>query len=325
MENIVKILKISNIGLFKNYTNPNNNDFSKNNFMYGENASGKSTLSQLFELFENEKVENIEMKKTIGETGNIEVEIKSKNGDSLKLSNGVITNNSGYKIKVFNSHFISENVYNGSNLEFRRFYGTINENIKNDIVGKLKIKENALKIEIQLIQNEVESIKRNIESYLNLKITDLNRKYNSKLGSSILTLENIFKNVKLKYKYKEKLEIVNKLEEELNVLKENENERINILNEDYNLYSNNNFKEIVEILKTKTEKLEEDFIAVMKERIKKYTEEWLEAGYDFIENNDLKNCPLCDSNLSENNIVENYRKYFKDKSTIIKNQIDKMI
>lgn len=61
---IKKVNKISNIGVFSNYEN-NDLEFKKINLIYGNNSSGKSTLSDIFKDFSELSINRLTSRETI--------------------------------------------------------------------------------------------------------------------------------------------------------------------------------------------------------------------------------------------------------------------
>lgn len=96
---IKNISKLSEFGIFKNYTNAHSKDFGKYNLFYGWNGSGKSTISSLFRCIENQQ--NSE------KFPSAEFLINIENDLTITQNN---LNNSNLKIYTFNQDFINENI-----------------------------------------------------------------------------------------------------------------------------------------------------------------------------------------------------------------------
>lgn len=101
---IQKILRIKNIGVFRNYSwnTAKTSDFSKFNAIYGWNGSGKSTLSRLFACLEN------------GTPGSLELNDDSSclfdtdRGNQLIAKDNIPEANKN--IQVFNEDFVADNL-----------------------------------------------------------------------------------------------------------------------------------------------------------------------------------------------------------------------
>ena len=95
-------IDISKFGLYKNYywnaEIGNNETFRRLNIIYGRNYSGKTTLSRMFKCVEDSCLH------------------KNYNGCdfSITLSDGTVLTNlqlrSNYKVRVYNTDFINENL-----------------------------------------------------------------------------------------------------------------------------------------------------------------------------------------------------------------------
>lgn len=95
-----------NLPLGKEYWN---GQLDKVNMFYAENGSGKTTLSLLFQSLSGD--DNLLSKKlSFNSNGNIQVKLISDENKELKYENGN-WNTHLNTIKVFNSHFIEDNVY----------------------------------------------------------------------------------------------------------------------------------------------------------------------------------------------------------------------
>src|SRR5690554_4545782 len=93
---IKKILKIKNLGIFKDYRcNPDLPEFKRYNLVYGWNGSGKTTLSQLFTSLETGKSE-------------MHPDLEYK----IETTEGELTQKIPYdkKIRVFNRDYVSDNI-----------------------------------------------------------------------------------------------------------------------------------------------------------------------------------------------------------------------
>lgn len=104
---IKKINHIKNFGVFNAYRRSGNmQDFEKVNIIYGWNYSGKTTISRVFQCFENCKLKE--------HYPQAEFELEDFEGNKGNQSNLNINN---LAIKVFNSDFIKDNIH----LEGERF------------------------------------------------------------------------------------------------------------------------------------------------------------------------------------------------------------
>jgi wobble nucleotide-excising tRNase len=137
---IKKILKLKNVGLYALEPISNckdwNGEFRKNTIIYGENGTGKTTLSLLFTSLKGNN-EILREKSTIGTDGVQEVSILSQDNTKYRYENSAWQNHLT-DIEIFDTHFIEDNVYIGSSLS-----DSNQSNLFDIVVGKkgLEIQE----------------------------------------------------------------------------------------------------------------------------------------------------------------------------------------
>lgn len=200
---IKKILKLKNVGLYAPTPNSTcgdwNGEFFKNTIIYGENGTGKTTLSLLFTSLKGSN-EILSEKSTIGTDGIQEVTILLKDDTVYKYKNCAWENHFT-NIEIFDVHFIEDNVYIGSSLpdsnqgnlfniivdkkglkilkELENYY----EN-KRDWSKRKKFLQDRLSTELELPDEVIKDIKKQIE-HANFEIgcfTNAIKYTNSELG-----------------------------------------------------------------------------------------------------------------------------------------------
>ena len=98
---IKKINHINKFGVFNSYRRSGEiQDFSKVNIIYGWNYSGKTTLSRIFQCFENKKLNS--------HYPDAEFELENYDG---KKGNQVNLSIDNQEIRVFNSDFVRDNIH----------------------------------------------------------------------------------------------------------------------------------------------------------------------------------------------------------------------
>lgn len=153
---IKKILKISGVGKFKNFSS-NHDDltFRENTIIFGFNTYGKSTLTTIFRSLKKSDQKYIEGKRTFGHEGAIVVDILDDSNKHLTLANGNWKNES---ISIFDNQFVHNSVFIGDEIDHKHksnLYGVfIGEEI-NTKVQQLK----ALKDEQSELEKERDKIK----------------------------------------------------------------------------------------------------------------------------------------------------------------------
>lgn len=102
---MIKKIDITRFGLFQNYqwdkTIGKNEDFRRLNIIYGRNYSGKTTLARIFKCLEDKKLHNNYADGTFT--------ISFFDGKSI-LQSGLETLEIDYKIRVYNTDFVRENL-----------------------------------------------------------------------------------------------------------------------------------------------------------------------------------------------------------------------
>lgn len=119
---IKKIAQIKNVGVFKNHSD-NNIEYQDINFIYANNASGKTTLVDILKDLSEDKNERIQKRKTIPSSGEQFIRIVAKDNSlnsseqNINYQNSVWSNNllQG-RVLVFDTSFIANNIFNGLDL-----------------------------------------------------------------------------------------------------------------------------------------------------------------------------------------------------------------
>ncbi|NLC76211.1 MAG: AAA family ATPase [Clostridia bacterium] len=114
---IDKLLAVKNVGIFDNLridTDTWNKEFKKLNLIYAENGQGKTTLSVIFQSIKKGKPELLIGRKTLGVTGEQKIKLISGNRQIIFENNA--WNELIPDIEIFNSRFITENVYVGDTI-----------------------------------------------------------------------------------------------------------------------------------------------------------------------------------------------------------------
>lgn len=102
---IKRINRIKNFGVFQDYRRSGNiRDFEEKNIIYGWNYSGKTTLSRLISYLDKDTI--IE-----DDYSNLEFEVELCDGTIINNNNRAL---SPLHVRVFNSDFVRENLYIGS-------------------------------------------------------------------------------------------------------------------------------------------------------------------------------------------------------------------
>lgn len=116
---INKIIKISGLGKFKDFTSNGNDDlkFLKKTIIFGFNTYGKSTLTTIFRSLKNSEQKYLLGKKNFSHTGDIVIDILDGNNQHLTLANG---NWSNPNIVIFDNYFIHNAVFVGDEIDHKQ-------------------------------------------------------------------------------------------------------------------------------------------------------------------------------------------------------------
>ncbi len=320
---INKIIHLNEIGIFKSFKwDKNVLEFSKINIILGYNGTGKSTLSNIFNLFSTKREDdNDELLKNLvnDQDSSIELLINKK---KIKYKPSCQKED----IYVFNSEFVKEHIFDGTQANLKEFDSSVvtqsqltNPEIKKiaDEINSLSQKNSEIasnKISIEKIFDEIKS-KYSIE--LNTRIIgtrmptlDINNL--PKTGKNPKDLREELNRTFEKYDIAEKQ---NDLKNDIETLKNLVIEKINL-----------NFNEIKELL---LKNISKDLGEKIKNKIDNFSEftpeystlnEWFEDGYKFFchltetENKNYPKCPLCDSDIKLviNKLIEEYQAFFNN-------------
>lgn len=114
-----RIQKILYIGRFVNCVCPGR-EFRKETIIFGYNAQGKSTLTEVLRSIQSGNNNILIGRKTFGATGNkyIEIDFDNNGSNDKYIFQNRTWNKTHPNILIFDSKFISENVFSGENVTF---------------------------------------------------------------------------------------------------------------------------------------------------------------------------------------------------------------
>jgi wobble nucleotide-excising tRNase len=321
-----KIAKIKRLGVFEDYSWKCSEDFKDINIFFGFNGSGKSILSNLFNLLARNENFPREKKSLLFEdlkrSNDAILRMSHSNGENLSYPQTGEQNNKN--IFVFNTNFITEHVFDGQIGRIKKF------NIAETVLEDPEIKK--INLEIESITKEKEKNETDQQELLN-KFVVLKQAYNSRFRESFpnknLRIPNFPDISEIPQETKSQLEkeLVQKaaeyklsekqsdLEKDIKSFSEIELESITI-----------DFKVLDEIL---TKSAKEAVSETLKLKITNYQESidaedansiepWFKLGQSLLELSaqiPQKKCPLCDSDITArfNNIITDFSDYFDKK------------
>ena len=127
-----RVQKILNIGRFADCRTPGC-EFSGETIIFGYNTQGKSTFTAILRSIQPGNGGLLIGRKTFGSTGakNIEIDFEENNANDKYIFQNRLWNKSNPNILIFDSKFISENVFDGENITFEQ-----QKSLNTVIIGK---------------------------------------------------------------------------------------------------------------------------------------------------------------------------------------------
>ncbi|WP_336789098.1 hypothetical protein [Paenibacillus sp. MMO-177] len=107
---IKKIVSIKNTGKFKACTPKGDIQFNKLSILYSENGRGKTTLSNIFRSLSEQDPQLVIGRKTLGSNGGQSIDILTDKG-LIKYKDNQWSNKTDFEFEIFDSLFVSQNVY----------------------------------------------------------------------------------------------------------------------------------------------------------------------------------------------------------------------
>ncbi len=331
MVGITRIAKIQNLGIFSNFTWPNEPqelDFQKINLIYGYNGSGKTMLSNVISLFSND-LDELDQKRIAqnmaSDSGKDVFAEMQCDGKVIKYPQDRC------KVFVFNSSFVADHVYYGSNEKIRRFKNSVitKEQLANLTVRKYSeeikdetTRKDTIKIYRQELVTLAEEIKKSLSTTWNANINgsrlpqglNLNNCPSTPPKESEEDLNKALEDQFSKYKITKDQGQLEKDIAFLNQISGVDLKFPDALNKTLQ-------KSIAESARVKVQDKIEDF----KDHALKHTtaQNWFEDGSSLLKHNkDNGTCPLCDSALLNiDEIIASYDAFFNDDLEALKMEI----
>ncbi|WP_454975621.1 AAA family ATPase [Capnocytophaga bilenii] len=295
---IQKIEKIKNIGNYQDYVASGDVTLKKINLIYAENGAGKTTLARILHSVSVNAPEIISNHKRINATTEPEVQIKDDKGGVLNF-NANHWDRCESNIAVFDTHFVSENIYTGFyiNSEHRKqLYKFVLGSIGVDIANKIE----RVKLIIDNINNEKSKLASQIK--IHSKNQDVDK------VCSLKPLQRI------DYLIKEK-------KQELKIAQDN---TVILKQSSLPLFPQFPFavnpEEIKLALGFSVDGISKEYLDIVKHHLNKFDtkgsmgmEQWLYTGIQIITKDNKKECPFCGNNLDGIKLIEGYNQFFSNK------------
>jgi len=309
---ISKFIKIKNIGRFRDFSASGDITFGKVNIIYGENSTGKTTLTSLIRSLISNKSDLVLERKTFSSTDEQYVELLF-NGKVFKFQNSSWNNcDIDLNIEIFDEFFINENIYTGLDI--------LSEHQK--YLYQFAIGEEGI-----ALAREIEKIKKDLQTN---KHPDLNS-----LKQQIQRLIEKYFEVEEFVNLNEDKEIDKKIEEknrEISVAEaSNEIREKELLKEIQPLSLPFDLGTIKHLLEKSLTTISEEALQKVTQHISKLgnvlkedTETWLHQGLLCVENIKDNSCPFCQRDITTaESTIKSYQQYFNEDYRKLKGDIDK--
>lgn len=302
---IDKLLTLKNIGIFnelkidRNYWNT---EFKKNNLIYAENGQGKTTLSVIFESLSKGNAELLIGRKTLGATGKQTIEFMSEK-KKIKYENGIWSQQMS-NIEIFNARFVTENLYMGDTINSEQ-----KRNLQSFVLGAEGInlinQINSFDEKIKVVQSEIKSGEKILSTHIGKTIK-------IEAFIDLPQIENIDEQIK-------QLEITLKnLEQSEEIAKHPELADLGFELPKPSIIS--------QLLVKSYDDISKEAEILVSEHVKglnnKDAESWVNQGLKMTSND---KCPFCASDVSNNELIQAYKKYFNQKYNEYKNTVTSQI
>ena len=310
---INKFRKIQNVGKFSDFnysgTIHGNINFNKVNIIYGENGTGKTTLTSIIRSLTKNDPDLISCRKTFGNVGEPHIEILCGT-TSLKVfqSNRWDGNLDG--IEIFDVFFINENVYTGLEILSEHKKG-----LYQFVIGEEGVS----------IVNEINTIKNEIE--------EENKNLKGQKDKIYLITEDLFQReefIKLEKdeNIKEKLD---SKKQEIETAKASPEIQIkSSLNRLHSLELSIDLETLKELLQKSIKNISTDFLEIVEKHKQKLSlvlgkeaEQWLKKGLSCSQDG---KCPFCQRDLAEvKTLITAYEQYFNEEYNKLKQSVDENV
>lgn len=321
---IKKIEEITKLGIFDSYHWKCSKEFNRYNICFGFNGSGKSTVSNFFNLIASNGIFTQDQKDELFK------DLKTSENDSIvkfqnNLSYPIKPNQDNKKIYVFNSNFIANHVYDGTIGKMTKF------NVAETVLEDPTIKKIDTDIDIKTIDKKnKEADNKAIEDKFKELKTTYNLVYREhfpnrqlRTGNTIPEITELSSNTKIEIESSISQKIAEyKLSEKQAEL---ESDIVNISQLSFNKIN----IDLAELSRLLDQSAKENATDNLKERIQLYQKEigeeksnkiepWFELGESLLTISKTKSqniCPLCKTDLTNSidSLVEEFADYF-DKS-----------
>lgn len=294
---IKKIISLSNIGRFENYTAAGDVEFRKLCLIYGGNGKGKSTITALCRSLKYNDPIIVKERITLGAKNPPSAEIKLDTNQAIFKDGNWSADEPN--IEIFDATFVNENVFSGETVEHdhkRNFYRFV--------VGEQGV-SSTIKVE------EIDGKIRTINSEIAKKELEIKNKIVGQMDlKEFLGLSKIDNVDELISQRESELSSAKKSKE---IIEKDDLQKISLpsIPDEFKVLLGKTISTISAEAETKT-----------KEHIKSCLNEkgeyWIQNGLGYIKDN---KCPFCGQPIEDRNLIEAYQGYFNESYINLKSEI----
>lgn len=294
---IQKIELIKNIGNYENYVATGDVTLKKMNLIYAENGAGKTTLARiLYSLGTNDSTAITQRKRINADT---EPEVYIKDANHQFKFNNLRWNRNNNNISVFDTYFVSENIYTGFQIgsdQRKHLYKFVLGNTGVEIANKIE----RVKKLIENKNDEIEHLAKCIQ--IKSKCNDIDRFF--KLNE-IENIDNLIESKSKELAIAQNSNII--LKQPLlpsfpycpiNIDTEN-------LKRVLSISINSIGKEYIDNVKSHINNLESNGI--------KRSAQWIYTGFQAMKTFENKVCPFCGNSIEGIKLIEGYNQFFSER------------
>lgn len=301
---IQKVIEIKNVGKFRNYSAAGDLTFSDFCVIYGENGKGKTTFSTILRSLKTGDTSLLHEKKTTTSSDPISIKLLLENNQVAEFNESLNNwNVLNQDLEIFDSIHVNNNVYSGDHVDHLH-----KRNLYYLVIGDVGVQ---LAKEIEDLDAKIKTESEELKS-LECKIkAQMRSTSNFKSYLDLVLIEGVDEKIK-------------EIDKTLGELQESET----ILSKDYPKpieIPNLNFSELQFLLNLTLDNISEE---ARKQVISHCNlldvggENWLKQGIEYIPESNSPSCPFCQQEISNLQILEQYRAYFSQEYKTLLTQID---
>ena len=310
------ITKVVELKGFRRFLEIQDLDFnnSKVVVIFGENGSGKTTISRILKFLAENNKKGLEKLKH-DNSKILKVILEFENGNQIKCvpkdskGNLQINGDFPFKLEVFNIDFINENIYLGNKVD-----ADIKNNLFKFIFGKHEVniqkKLDEITNDVREIDKEIKEKKREILNLAQIKGNEFEDFINLDIEESLGSLKSEKANLEKSLKeQKQKYEI-----EKLDTLSEVDLNSLHSLVKD--------LKKVCQISLSELESKAKDKLEKHLKLIGENKKEWLRKGLEIKKVIKEDVCPFCGQELLDDSLIKEYEVIFNEEYTNLIKRIE---